>query len=196
MLFEPYNLQDILFIGFYGSRITHWHSYLGISLVSQAVKNLPAMQETWVRSLSWKDPLELGMTTYSSILAWRIPWTGKSGAHGVAKSWTWVTDQYTHTHTHILTQMTIHSTWHTCNCKKLRSFTHILELDKDSQNHLDPALENKIGLIMTWYAYFELVPWTNCDHSKTPYCFLRMFVLIIIPWLQTSEVTLVVEYYA
>ena len=72
-------------MGFYGSRITRWHSYLGISLVSQAVKNLPAMQETWVRSLSWKDPLELGMTTYSSILAWRIPWTGKSGAHGVAE---------------------------------------------------------------------------------------------------------------
>ena len=100
MLFEPYNLQDILFMGFYGSRIPHWYSYSGISLVSQAVKNLPAMQETWVRSLSWKDPLELGMTTYSSILAWRIPWTGKSGAHGVAKSWTRLTEQYTHTHTH------------------------------------------------------------------------------------------------
>jgi len=36
------------------------------------VKNLPAMQETWVRSLSWEDPLEKGMTTHSSILAWRI----------------------------------------------------------------------------------------------------------------------------
>ena len=47
--------------------------------MSQAVKNLPAMQETWVRSLSWKDPLELGMTTYSSILAWRIPWTEEPG---------------------------------------------------------------------------------------------------------------------
>ena len=37
------------------------------------VKNLPAMQETWVRSLAWEDPLEEGMTTPSSILAWRIP---------------------------------------------------------------------------------------------------------------------------
>ena len=37
------------------------------------VKNLPAMQETWVRSLGWEDPLEKGMTTHSSILAWRIP---------------------------------------------------------------------------------------------------------------------------
>ena len=40
--------------------------------VAQLVKNLPAMQETWVRSLGWEDPLEKGMATYSSILAWRI----------------------------------------------------------------------------------------------------------------------------
>ena len=45
------------------------------SLVAQTVKNLPAMQETWVQSLGWKDPLEEGMATHSSILAWRIPWT-------------------------------------------------------------------------------------------------------------------------
>ena len=38
------------------------------------VKNLPAMQETWVQSLIWEDPLEKGMATHSSILAWRIPW--------------------------------------------------------------------------------------------------------------------------
>ena len=44
------------------------------SMVAQMVKNLPAMQETWVRSLGW-DLLEKGMATHSSILAWRIPWT-------------------------------------------------------------------------------------------------------------------------
>ena len=49
------------------------------SLVAQMVKNLPAMQETWVRSLGWEDPLEKGMATHSSILAWRIPWTEKLG---------------------------------------------------------------------------------------------------------------------
>ena len=43
------------------------------SLVAQAVKNLPAKQETWVRSLGQEDPLEKGMATHSSILAWRIP---------------------------------------------------------------------------------------------------------------------------
>ena len=45
------------------------------SLVAQMVKNLPAMQVTWVRSLGWEDPLEKGMATHSSILAWRILWT-------------------------------------------------------------------------------------------------------------------------
>ena len=43
------------------------------------VKNLPAMQETWVQSLGQEDPLEKGMATHSSILAWRIPWTGEPG---------------------------------------------------------------------------------------------------------------------
>ena len=44
-----------------------------------AVKNLPAMQETQVQSLGWEDPLEEGMATHSSILAWRIPWTEEPG---------------------------------------------------------------------------------------------------------------------
>ena len=49
--------------------------YSWASLVAQLVKNPPAMQETWVRSLGWEDPLEKGKATHSSILAWRIPWT-------------------------------------------------------------------------------------------------------------------------
>ena len=49
------------------------------SLVSQLVKSLPAVQETLVRSLGWEDPLEKGMATYSSILAWKIPWTEEPG---------------------------------------------------------------------------------------------------------------------
>ena len=49
--------------------------YSWASLVTQLVKNLPAMQETWVRSLGLEDPLEKGKATHSSILAWRIPWT-------------------------------------------------------------------------------------------------------------------------
>ena len=45
------------------------------SLVTQLVKNPPAMQETWVQFLGWEDPLEKGTATRSSILTWRIPWT-------------------------------------------------------------------------------------------------------------------------
>ena len=50
--------------------VTFWASQ-----VAQLVKNLPAMQETWVRSLGCEDPLEKRKATHSSILAWRIPWT-------------------------------------------------------------------------------------------------------------------------
>ena len=49
--------------------------YSWASLVAQLVKNVPAMQETWVRSLGWEDPLEKGKATQFNILAWRIPWT-------------------------------------------------------------------------------------------------------------------------
>ena len=47
--------------------------------VAQMAKNLPAMQETWVQSLGWDDPLEKGMATHSNILAWGIPWTDEPG---------------------------------------------------------------------------------------------------------------------
>ena len=49
--------------------------YSWASLVAQLVKKPPAMQETWVHSLGWEDPLEKGEATHSSILAWRILWT-------------------------------------------------------------------------------------------------------------------------
>jgi len=63
--------------------------------VAQSVKNLPAMQETWVRSLGWEDTLEEGMATHSSILAWRIPTDREAWwvtVHRVSKSWTRLSD--------------------------------------------------------------------------------------------------------
>ena len=83
--------------------------YSWASLVAQTVKNLLTMQETWVRSLGWEDPLEEGMVTHSSILVWRSPWTEEPGRlqsigsqrvehswramiHGVAKSGTRLSD--------------------------------------------------------------------------------------------------------
>ena len=63
--------------------------------MAQMVKNLPAMQETWVRSLGWEDPLEEGMATHTSILAWRMPMdrgAWRVTVDGVTKSCTRLSD--------------------------------------------------------------------------------------------------------
>ena len=59
---------------FEGSKTLLW-----VSLVTQKVKNMPAMQETWVQSLGWEDPLQKEMATHSSVLVWRIPGTAEPG---------------------------------------------------------------------------------------------------------------------
>ena len=88
------------------------------SLMAQTVKKLPAMQETQVRSLSWKDPLEKGMATHSSILAWRIPWTEEPcglqsmGSHRVGHDW----------ETNLFCIRLCHDV--VCEQKQIRSFSH------------------------------------------------------------------------
>ena len=69
------------------------------SLVAQLVKNLPAMQETWFRSLAWEDSLEQRKATHYSILAWRIPWTVYSrGLQRIGHNWvTFTTGMHTPT---------------------------------------------------------------------------------------------------
>ena len=62
-----------------GEELGYPLQYSWASLVAQMVKNPPAMRETWVQSLGWEDPLEEGMTTHSSILAWRIQWSKEPG---------------------------------------------------------------------------------------------------------------------
>ena len=62
-----------------GEGIGYSLQYSWASLVAQTVKSPPAMPETWVQSLGWEDPLEEGMATHSSVLAWRIPWTEEPG---------------------------------------------------------------------------------------------------------------------
>ena len=73
--------------------------YSWTSLVAQTVKKLPSTREIWVRSLGWDDPLEEGMATHSSILAWKIPrdrgaWWAT--VHGVTESWTRLSDSAQH----------------------------------------------------------------------------------------------------
>ena len=93
-------------------------------LGAQTVENLPAMQETQVQSLGREDPLEKGIATHSSILAWRVPWTEEPGGlqsmglQRVGHDWMTHTDTHTHTHTHT----------HTCSgrWKMLRTSTDFL----------------------------------------------------------------------
>ena len=61
----------------------YMYIYKGASPVAQLVKNPPAVRETWVCSLGWEDPLEEGMATHSSVLAWRIPWTEETGGQSM-----------------------------------------------------------------------------------------------------------------
>ena len=77
------------------------YTYIWASLVAQLVKNPPAMQETWVLSLHWEDPLEKGKATHSSVLAWRIPWTVLGIAESDMTELLSHTHTHTHTHTHI-----------------------------------------------------------------------------------------------
>ena len=82
------------------------HIYTKASLVAQMVKNLPVMQVFWVCSLGWEDPLEKGMAThsYSSSLAWRIPWPKSMELQRTGHDWATNTHTHTHTHTHTRTK--------------------------------------------------------------------------------------------
>ena len=92
-----------------------WDSQIGASLVTQTVKNLPAMWETQVQSLDQEDPLAKGMATHSSILAWRIPWTEEPGglhsigSQRVRHDWATNTHECMHAHTHTHTHT--HRSW-------------------------------------------------------------------------------------
>ena len=81
--------------------VTHLQSKNRTSLVAQKVKNLPAIQETWVWSLGWEDLLEKRMVIHSSILAWRIPWTeGPCGLQAMGSQrvrHNWETNTFTFT---------------------------------------------------------------------------------------------------
>ena len=94
------------------------------------VKNLPAMQETWVQSLSWEDPPEKGMATHSNILAWRIPWTESLVGYdpwGCKESD--ITEPLsTHTHTH--TEITVSFSEHLQNARSCaKAFIYILSFN-------------------------------------------------------------------
>ena len=105
--------------------------YSWASLVVQSMKNLPAMWETWVQSLGWEDPLEEGMATQSSILAWRIPWTEEPdmlqslGSQRVRHDWaTKPTHIYIRTYAYIYIYMYIHQKHQTCITWNMYMYIH------------------------------------------------------------------------
>ena len=71
--------NSLVFRGLTIRRLNYILTICRASLVAQRLKRLPAMRETWARSLGWEDPLEKEMATHSSILAWRIPWMEEPG---------------------------------------------------------------------------------------------------------------------
>ena len=106
-----------------GPGIREWTD-LGF-LVAQSLKHLPAMWETWVRSLGWEDPLEKEMATHSSILAWRIPWMEgpgglqSTGSQRVGHNWA--------------------QTWHDCVGHKHREKYYCKHLNRLSSSPLTQA---------------------------------------------------------
>ena len=78
----------------YASRYNNVARIIRVSLVAQTVKNPPVIQETWVQSLGREDPMQKGMSTQSSILVWRIPWTEEpSGLKSMGlQSQTWLSE--------------------------------------------------------------------------------------------------------
>ena len=89
------NITAVLYIVVVFLFLTYWLYKAWASLVAKMVKNLPAMLETWVGSLGREDPLEEGMATHSSILAWRIPMdrgAWQTIVHGIKKSQRWLSN--------------------------------------------------------------------------------------------------------
>ena len=87
--------------------------YIWASLVVQMIKNLPAMQETWIRG--WEDPLEKGMATHSTVLAWTVPWTEEPGELQSTTERLILSLAHTHTHTHTHTGCTAYC-WNVYVC--------------------------------------------------------------------------------
>ena len=90
------------------------HSLFRASLVALMVKNPPVIWETWVRSLGWEDPMEEGMATHSSILAWRIPMergAWRAAIHWVTKSWTQLSN-YAQAFTALYFGLLMWAPWH------------------------------------------------------------------------------------
>ena len=92
---ESYSTVRCMDLSQFVSPFSYWWTFGWASLIAQLVKNPPAMQGTLVWFMGQEDPLKKGKATHSSIMAWRTPWT-LCMVHGVAKSWTWLSNFHIH----------------------------------------------------------------------------------------------------
>ena len=129
------------------------------SLMAQMVNNLPAMQETWVRSLGWEYPLEEGMATHSSILAWMIPMdrgAWQATVHGVTKSQIKLSNQAQHS-----TALYVYIHTYVCVFLCAHSLTMCSERAQEQQRHSTPTAVSKPGAQILIWAHATL-------HQKEP----------------------------
>ena len=124
------------------------------SLVAQMVKNPPAVQETWVQSLGWEDPLEEGMATHSSLLAWKTPWTEELGG-----LWYMGSQRVRHN-------------WATKHTR--------FNLTEISSAHLSQSTLTRVPSLLTWRLTLEDIRYTKVCQLDTAKCGSKCTFLVLI----------------
>ena len=145
------------------------------------VKNLPAMLETWVQFLGWGDPLEEGLATHSSILAWRFPWTEESGGPWGHRELN--TTEWWSTSGHFKALQTC------CKCEKFWELNHIQKV-KDRQRHIWSSLDFPVLHFLTLNcSFFAVDPWSSSRSMK--YCSQQKGFPIVCAFLSVSWTVLI-----
>ena len=132
-------------------------------LGAQRVKYLPVTRETWVPSLDWEDPLEKGMTTHSSILAWRIPWSEESGG---------------------LQSLGLQKVGHDGRLTSVTSVTHLGSGDRNSSTHTTwmtinrrPFFKKKERFFYIAISQFlDLFFWVTLSSTKIMHAFIQEYI--------------------
>ena len=138
------------------------------------------MQETWVQSLGWEDPLEKEMATHSSILAWKIPWTEEPG--GLYNPWGHKESD--------MTQGLIHKDLHSENCKTL--VKDIMEnITRNSSRVLDPNINSNISIVKCAYSKQCIDSCNHYQNSNAIFCRNKKSILQFIwnlkgPWIDKT----------
>ena len=137
-----------------------YYDLYGASLVAQTVKNLPAMQETWVQSLGWEDSPEQEVATPSTVLAWEITWTKLiprwATVHGFAKSRTRLNSS---------SNMKYTSYYHLWAISGVYNYVLYIAIILIYKNQKLKSVEMKTEMSPHHRHIYRLIPWTTCISS-------------------------------